>query len=169
MYCAKCGARVQPDHRFCSVCGEMISASSSSPPPPAAQTPQPLQRGRVERHLQLLGILWIVFSVMRLLPGIGILGLGSRVLFPFLPFHLTGFLMPMMRVFGLVIIALGVAGILAGWALLQRVSWGRTLALVVGIISLIHLPFGTALGIYTLWVLMPAASEEEFRRIAHPA
>jgi hypothetical protein len=123
----------------------------------------------VARHLQVLGILWIAFSVLRLLPGLGILGISSRALFPFLPFHLTGFVVPFMRVIGLGIVAVGVAGILAGWALLQRVEWGRTLALVVGIISLIHIPFGTALGIYTLWVLMPAESEKEYRRISRLA
>jgi hypothetical protein len=31
------------------------------------------------------------------------------------------------------------------------------------------MPFGTALGIYTLWVLLPAQSEEEFRHIANAA
>jgi hypothetical protein len=28
------------------------------------------------------------------------------------------------------------------------------------------MPFGTALGIYTLWTLLPAKSEEEYRRLA---
>jgi hypothetical protein len=37
------------------------------------------------------------------------------------------------------------------------------LALVLGFVNLIHIPFGTALGIYTLWVLLPAQSEREFR------
>jgi len=29
---------------------------------------------------------------------------------------------------------------------------------------LINAPFGTALGIYTLWVLLPAQSEEEYEK-----
>ena len=168
MYCRKCGAQMRPDQKFCSVCGEMVAPAGVSQPVQQAAA-QPAQQGRVSRHLQILGILWIAFSVLRLLPGIGMLGMASGAMFPFLPFHLTGFMVPMMRVFGLVAIALGVAGIIAGWALLQRVSWARSLALVIGIISLIHIPFGTALGIYTLWALMPAASEEEFRRISRPA
>jgi hypothetical protein len=39
-------------------------------------------------------------------------------------------------------------------------------AIVFGCIALIHFPFGTALGIYTLWVLLPAESEQEYRRSA---
>ena len=43
------------------------------------------------------------------------------------------------------------------------------LAIVLGCFNLIDMPFGTALGIYSLWVLLPAQSEEEYRRIARAA
>jgi hypothetical protein len=43
------------------------------------------------------------------------------------------------------------------------------LTIVFGAISLIDIPFGTALGIYTLWVLLPAESEEEYRSMASAA
>jgi uncharacterized membrane protein (DUF2068 family) len=63
----------------------------------------------------------------------------------------------------------GVLGIIAGWGLLDRQPWARTLAIVLGVINLIHIPFGTALGIYTLWVLLPAESEQEYRSFARAA
>jgi hypothetical protein len=40
---------------------------------------------------------------------------------------------------------------------------------VLGILELVSIPFGTALGIYTLWVLLPADSESEFRALAGAA
>jgi hypothetical protein len=40
------------------------------------------------------------------------------------------------------------------------------LAIVLACFSLLDMPFGTALGIYTLVVLLPAGSEEEYRRMA---
>jgi hypothetical protein len=40
------------------------------------------------------------------------------------------------------------------------------LVIVLGVISLIEVPFGTALGIYTLWVLLPAQSEAEYRQLS---
>ena len=52
---------------------------------------------------------------------------------------------------------------------MERQPWARTLAIVLGCFSLLDMPFGTALGIYTLWVLLPARSEEEYRRIAQAA
>jgi hypothetical protein len=39
-------------------------------------------------------------------------------------------------------------------------------AIIAGILALWHIPFGTALGIYTLWVLLPATSEAEYRNLA---
>ena len=49
-----------------------------------------------------------------------------------------------------------------------ELSWARILAIILAFLSLIHVPFGTALGIYTLWVLLPASSEQEYQRIARP-
>jgi hypothetical protein len=43
------------------------------------------------------------------------------------------------------------------------------LAIVMGCLNLIHIPFGTALGIYTLWVLLPAQSEREYRNVSQAA
>ena len=44
--------------------------------------------------------------------------------------------------------------IAAGVGLLQRSEWGRILAIISAFLSLIHFPFGTALGIWTLVVLL---------------
>lgn len=34
--------------------------------------------------------------------------------------------------------------------------------LVLAFLALFHVPFGTALGIYSLWVLLPSESEREY-------
>jgi hypothetical protein len=53
-----------------------------------------------------------------------------------------------------------------GYGLLQRRPWGRTIAIVAAILALLKFPFGTALGIYTLWVLAPSTSGMEYDAIA---
>jgi hypothetical protein len=63
---------------------------------------------------------------------------------------------------GFLIVADAVIGLAAGWGLLQRKSWARMLAIVLGHLNLLAVPFGTALGIYTLWVLLPAESKREY-------
>jgi hypothetical protein len=42
----------------------------------------------------------------------------------------------------------------AGWGLMEHTQWGRIVAIVAAIINLIHFPFGTALGIWTLIMLI---------------
>jgi hypothetical protein len=56
--------------------------------------------------------------------------------------------------------------LVSGYSLLTRRPWGRVLAIVAAILSLIKFPLGTALGIYTLWVLAPGASGLEYDAIA---
>jgi hypothetical protein len=60
-------------------------------------------------------------------------------------------------------------GILLGWGLLRLQPWARMAAIVVGIVALLHPPFGTALGIYTLWVLLTDQGGVEYDRLAHAA
>ncbi len=55
---------------------------------------------------------------------------------------------------GGLIALLSVPGIIGGWALLLGKGWGRVLLIVLGFLDLLHFPLGTALGIYTLWVLL---------------
>jgi hypothetical protein len=87
--------------------------------------------------------------------------------FSFLPPDVPGFVIPLVQAFGYVLIAGAGIGFVAGWGLLERRPWARMLAIVLGAFSLFEVPFGTALGIYTLWVLLPAQSEEEFRQLSN--
>jgi hypothetical protein len=42
----------------------------------------------------------------------------------------------------------------AGWGLMERAPWGRVVAIVAAFLNLIKIPFGTALGIWTLVMLL---------------
>jgi hypothetical protein len=131
---------------------------------------------RVSRHVQTLGILWCVYGAYRAAAGVfavlflmGVAtpsffgGIGSRGL-PFLPFA------PVMgglaAVAGVYILLSSCLAFATGYSLIARRTWGRTLAIVAAILSLIKIPMGTALGIYTLWVLAPDASGMEYDAIA---
>jgi hypothetical protein len=63
------------------------------------------------------------------------------------------------------IIVLGGAalGFSAGWGLMHREPWARTLVLVLAFLVLfINIPVGTAVGVYTMWVLLPGESGHEY-------
>jgi hypothetical protein len=67
---------------------------------------------------------------------------------------------------GLITLVLAALGFVAGWGLLERRPWARTLAITVAIIAILNPILGTVLGIYTLWVLLPSDAEADWRRDA---
>jgi hypothetical protein len=85
------------------------------------------------------------------------------------PPQVTVWLRPLLSFIGWLILAKAAACFLAGWGLLQRQDWARTVALVVGFVALLNVPIGTALGVYTLWVLLPTQSDDEYRALAQVA
>ena len=157
MFCDKCGSRLRDQQRFCEACGKPVGTIPLMP-----------QQNRIAGHIRLLGILWIAVSAWRLLPGF-FLGAFFHRGMPWLPYDMPGFFFPMMKLLSVGLLGTGVLGIIAGWGLLDRQPWARMLAIVLGCIVLIDMPFGTGLGVYTLWVLLPASSEEEYRHISRAA
>ena len=157
MFCDRCGTALQEFQRFCPSCGKGVGAVPLMP-----------VENRIAGHLRLLGIFWLAISAFRLIPGLFLVSI-FRFGFPFFTPGVPGFVHGVMRGLGGLLLAGAVVGIVAGWGLLERQPWARMLAIVLGCFSLVDMPFGTALGIYTLWVLLPAASEQEYRRIARAA
>jgi hypothetical protein len=142
MFCDGCGTAVPDTAGFCPVCGKALARMLPAD-------------GRLAGHVRRLGILWLAISAFRMLPGLTLLswlGPGPH----FLPF----------RTVGGVFLGAAVLGLIAGWGLLERQPWARLLAIVLACFSLFEVPFGTALGIYTLCILAPSRSEEEYRVLA---
>ena len=59
----------------------------------------------------------------------------------------------------------GVLHLVLAWGLFERAPWARTLGIVIGFLALLRFPLGTALGIYTLWVMLPRESGAEYERM----
>jgi hypothetical protein len=121
----------------------------------------------VARNVRTLGILWMVYAGVRLL-GAMALGSLSLVNWNYFDADVPVFVPGILRAVGTVFVLAGVVGALAGWGLVERRPWARTLAIVLGVLALFKFPLGTALGIYTLWVLAPAPSGAEYRAIQRP-
>src|SRR3989454_8050868 len=85
------------------------------------------------------------------------------------PEFVQGFLQPLLTLVAIFVLSKALLGFAAGWGLLRREGWARIVALIGGFLALFHPPFGTALGIYTLWVLLPSESEREYAEQASRA
>ena len=163
MFCDGCGAAVQPGQAFCRACGKKILG----PVAVAQRLP-----GRVQQHTHLLGILWLAISAFNAVAGLFLLILGTS-LFPHLhemkgvpPDVPAGFLTSLFTTLGIVILLKAACGFLAGWGLMRHESWARLLALVLAFVSLFNIPLGTAMGVYTMWVLLPGESQKEYDALA---
>lgn len=127
-----------------------------------------LSENQLRMHVRIVGWLNIVANGMFLLLGVcgfiffTLLGVfaaadsGDTVALPIL--GLVGTV-------GLVFFAvLALPGMLAGYGLLRRRRWGQILGVVVGILSLVNVPIGTAIGGYTLFVLFQSSASDYFDR-----
>lgn len=166
MYCSGCGQPIDASQTICQRCGRPIAPISS-------YAPVPYDRSRVHRHVQAVAILWIVYSFWILVNwaiAVGVLagafnwghmthGFDGPYAFPF--FRAT-WLVPLITAF---LVGRAVLCLVAGISLMRRASWGRILTLVTAFLALIHPITGTLLGIYTLWVLLPSASGQEYEQM----
>lgn len=160
MFCNLCGSPVTPEQSVCSHCG---SSTTGARVASAA-------RKRVAEHIHLLAILWFVLGALILIPA-AIMGvLAVVVTVPLsangadkLAFLFAPGLFAILCVFFLILAALRFT---VGWSLLKIRPWGRALALVMGFLALLSPPFDTALGVYTLFVLLPDAAGDEYRQMS---
>lgn len=60
------------------------------------------------------------------------------------------------------LVLFSVPGIIGGIGLLKLKSWARILVLILAVLDLMNIPIGTAIGIYTLWVLMQDETAQLF-------
>src|SRR6266571_1912965 len=177
MFCDRCGTPLVSGAQFCASCGKAVVARAVPPAIPAVAS---LAEGRVRKHIHLLATLWLVNGVLRLI-GVARLMLFGGVFFPWLRGRIGPDAWPLGPGWGFdsflsggffsLGIFLGLFGLLhlaLAWGLFERQSWARILGLVLGILALLRFPLGTALGIYTLWVLAPEESSREYDRFTQP-
>jgi len=60
--------------------------------------------------------------------------------------------------------ALAVPGIIGGIGVLRLWPWARYLVLVLSVLALFSIPIGTAIGVYSIWVLIQDETAQLFAR-----
>jgi len=158
MYCSGCGHALAPGQPVCPQCGRPVAPVV--PPVPGLQ----FQIASYAGKIRVLSIVWFVYAAFSLLTGMA----GLAFAHAFLSNHFGGWghgpwsygpgpewFGPAMLHFAWIFLVLrSCLAVAAGWVLMERSKWGRVLAIVAAFFSLLRFPFGTALGIWTLVLLL---------------
>jgi len=173
MFCSGCGQALVAGQPVCVQCGRPVAPLV--PPIPGMR----FELDNYAAKVKALSIVWFIYAGYSVLMGVAALTFAHAFFNHFGPFAngpwahgpwSNGFgnngfgadgsgppIWLGQAIFHLVWVALLVRSALAlvtAWGLHERTQWGRIVAIVVAILSLIKFPFGTALGIWTLVVLL---------------
>jgi len=145
---------MEPGQAFCPKCGRPLAPAV--PPVPGLQFQVESYAGKVKA----LSIFWFVYAGLSLVLGLAGLtfakafmsgGMGPWMHGPMPPMWLGPAFVHLIWV--MLVLRAGLA-LAAGWGLMEHTQWGRLVAIVAAILCLIKFPFGTALGIWTLVMLL---------------
>lgn len=116
----------------------------------------------MQKHLQLLGILYIVYHAIGLIFAWLIWGLLAGVGLMSGDPQAAGVLTLIGTAIAALLFTLSVPGVVGGIGILKGWWWARYLVLLLGFFNLLRVPLGTVLGVYTFWVLMQDESVAYF-------
>jgi membrane-associated protease RseP (regulator of RpoE activity) len=117
----------------------------------------------MEKHINIVAALQIGLSIFNLLIALLIFTVlklvGGFVDEP----NANTILSLVADVISIVFIVLSLPGIFAGIGLYKRKEWARILTLVLSILEVFNFPFGTAIGIYSIWALVQPENVNSFQ------
>jgi hypothetical protein len=122
----------------------------------------------MDTHVKVLGVLYLVLSAFGVLAALFLLlatGLATGIVAS-ANAHDAAISLPIIGLAGtalaVFLLLVSLPGLLAGVGLLKYQPWARILAIVLSVINLVHIPLGTIVGIYGLWVLLNRDTEPLF-------
>ena len=122
-------------------------------------------------HIDFVGILFIIWGVLTALVGLSTLALGVAAVSLITSATRGGsggqfaasLTAAAFTALAIIAIIWGTAHVAVGVPLRRRKSSARLLALMLGSVDLVLLPYGTALGVYALWALLNEEGKKLFQ------
>jgi len=121
----------------------------------------------MEKHITLVGILNIVYRSLAIFGSLILfaIAIGFRFFFEFvsryshhemneIPTEVLDIVPLILTVVGIIILVFSIIGIIGAIGVIKRKEWGRITMLVISFFNLVHIPLGTILGVYSIWVLL---------------
>ncbi len=120
-------------------------------------------------HVRVLGGIYIALSSLGLLAALFLglaVGTASGIVGAAADSRDAAIALPIIGIAGtalvVFLVVVSLPGLIAGVGLLKFRPWVRILGIIVAILNLIHIPFGTIVGIYGLFVLFNKDTERLF-------
>ncbi len=158
MFCSGCGQALVPGQGICPQCGR--PATAPVPPIPGMQFQLETYAGKIKA----LSVVWFIYAGLAALTGFMGIAFANAFLsgrFGWMhgpwghgPFAPEWMFPGMLHFVWVTLVARVALAFLAGWGLMERTQWGRIVAIVAAFLCLLKFPFGTAIGIWTLVVLL---------------
>ena len=114
----------------------------------------------MKSHVDFLGTLFVVWGLLTVVVGVSTLalGIGAATLITSSGRNgsqlAAGVTAAVFTTLAFLAIIWGTAHVVVGVPLRRRTPWSRLIALLLGSVDLLLLPYGTALGVYAIWVLL---------------
>jgi hypothetical protein len=130
----------------------------------------------MEQHVKILAVLNIIYGGLLVIAAVFVFLVMGGIAGFITASDTTGEAVAAAPIVGMVgvgiaifFLVLSAPSIIAGLGLLKFRPWARILTIILSALHLLSIPFGTALGIYGLWVLLHPQTEAMFRGAAYPA
>ena len=124
-------------------------------------------------HVKAVAVLFLILGILGLLASLVIamaFGVAGGIVGANADPHDAAIALPIIGLTGTMLVAYLLAtslpGVIAAIGLLRLRPWARVLGIVAAVLYLIHIPFGTAVGAYAIWVLVNKDTE---RLLGSPA
>lgn len=108
----------------------------------------------MENHITAVGALSIGLSILGILIGVFVFVVLAGVGFMVQDEEASPILAIVGLCIGIFLFILSVPGIIGGIGLFKRREWARILVLITSAFHLLNFPIGTAIGGYSIWVLV---------------
>ena len=113
-----------------------------------------MEENKMEKHLTIVAALQVGFSLLGILAAIIVYSVLHSVMHIADDPEAARVLSIVARWVSLFLLVISVPGLIGGIGLFMKKSWARILVLIISVLDLLNIPIGTAVAIYTIWVLV---------------
>jgi hypothetical protein len=116
----------------------------------------------MDQHLKIVGWMHLVFGALGVLGAVVFGGFGAIV--GLLSGDAGGLMAGgIVGLFAIFIGLMALPSLLGGWGLLNYKPWARIVVIILSVLNLLNIPFGTLIGGYSLWVLLSDETQQILR------